>query len=299
MTFRAIKGMMASLALVTGTVALAAEPIGEISVFISGEEFGPGKEIHRDSGAKRINAAAEYTYRLSGKITSQKGTALRKILGEKGTSIDVFMESLKLGSSELLGGKYTNTGGKLPATIINQPISGTKTIKGFGKIKFSFTVTGTIDAEGACFVDVTNVTFKSTPKLTKAQRKALGTIEFKGGSRLLFTATPTVTFRRANNTVSENAGEIVVPVWRDTNRRGVASVTYTTEDITANSTHYETKTDVVTFENDETQGSITIIIKDNEIDDPNRTFKIKLIDPLTNATFGEATETMVTITDNE
>jgi hypothetical protein len=148
-------------------------------------------------------------------------------------------------------------------------------------------------------VDVTNVTFKSKPKLTPAQRKALGTIKFKAGSKMQFTATPTVTFKRENNPVVENAGEVVVPVWRDTNRHGAVTLTYTTEDITATSADYEPKTGTVDFADGVTEGSITIVIKDNAINDSNRTFKIKLIDPLTGATLGASTETMVTITDND
>jgi hypothetical protein len=296
---RAIKGLIATLGLVAGTAAFAAEPIGKVGVLITGEEFGPGKEIHRNSGGKRIVPATEYTYRLSGKVTSQPGTALAKALGANGTSIDAFVESLKAGSSSRLGGSYTNTGGKLPATVINETISGTKTITGIGKIKISFTIVGKIDNTGVCSVDVTNVTFKSKPKLTPAQRKALGTIKFKAGSKLQFNATPTVTFKRANNPVVENAGQVVVPVWRDTNRHGAVTLTYTTEDITATSADYEPKTGTVDFADGVTEGSITIVIKDNAINDSNRTFKIKLIDPITGAILGASTETMVTITDND
>jgi len=298
-TSRAIKSLIATLGLVAGTAAFAAAPIGKVGVLLSGEEFGPGKEIHRTSGTKRIVAATEYTYRLSGKVTSQPGTALAKLLGPNGTSIDAFVESLKTGSSSLLGDSYTNTGGNLPATVLNKTISGTKTIPNIGKIKISFTVVGKIDSTGVCSVDVTNVTFKSTPKLTAAQRKALGTLKFMSGSRLLISATPTVTFKRNNNPVAENAGQVVVPVWRDTNRHGACSVSYATEDITANSSHYVGQSGVINFADGVTQQNITIDITDNLINDASRTFKIKLVDPISGAAYGPSTETIVTITDNE
>ena len=298
-TSRAIKGLIVMIGLVSGTVAFAADPIGKVGIFVSGEQFGPGKEIHRDSGAKRIVAASQYTYSLSGKCTGQPGTALYKAFGAKGTSLDKIVEELKAGSSSRLAGSFDNTSGNLPATVINETISGTKTIAGIGKVKISFTITGKIDSEGKCFVDVTKVTFKSTPKLTPAQRKALGTIKFMAGSKLQLSATPTVTFKRTNNPVDENAGTVVVPVWRDTNRHGAVSVSYTTEDITATSTDYTPKTGMVDFADGVTEQSITIDVADNDINDGNRTFKIRLIDPITGAVFGPSPDTMVTIRDNE
>lgn len=298
---RAIMGFIAILGLASAPSSFAATtPAGQVSVFVSFSEFGPGKEIHRDSGDARIIEAAQYTYRLSGKVKSQPGTALAKILGKNGTSIDAFVESLKPGSSSRLGGTFVNTGGKLPATVINETISGTKTIGGIGQIKVSFKISGRIDADGKLFVDVTDVSFKATPKLTPKQRKAIGTLVFTRGSNLKFASTPTVLFRRVNNPVTENAGSVAVPVWRSTNRHGAVTVTYTTEDITAVAgTDYTAKTGTVTFADQVNEQSITIDIADNAINDASRTFKIKLTDPITGATFGPSTETMVTIQDNE
>lgn len=292
---RTIKGLVASLALVAGTAALAA-PIGQVGVFVSGEEFGIGKEIHVDSGAKRIASSQLYTYRLSGKIKSQTGTALGKALGS-GVSLDTFLEGLKPGSSSQLGGSFSNPGGSLPVTVINETFSGTKTFPGVGRVKISFTVVGKIDAAGKCFLDVTGV--KTNPKLTPQQKQAFGTIKFMKGAKLLISSAPTILFKKSNTLVAENAGSVTVPVWRDTNYHGAVSVNFATADGTANSSHYTPTTGTVNFADGETQKNITIPITNNALNDGVRRFTINLNTPSSGAFLGATTSTTVTITDDE
>lgn len=289
---RTIKGLVASLALVAGTAAHAA-PIGQVGVFVSGEEFGIGKEIHAVSGAKRIATSQLYTYRLSGKIKSQSGTALGKALGS-GVSLDSFLEGLKSGSSSQLGGTFTNTGGALPATLIDKTFSGTKTFPGIGPVKISFSVVGKIDANGQCSIDVTGV--KTKPKLTAQQKAAFGTIKFMKGAKFLVSAAPTILFKKSNTLVAENAGTVVVPVWRDTNYHGACSVNFTTVDGTANSSHYTPTSGTLNFADGETQKNITIPITNTPTKEGVRRFTIELSNPSTGAFLGASTSTTVTIT---
>lgn len=291
-----LKSLFAAFGLAAAASATAA-PIGQVGVFISGEEFGPGKEIHADSGAKQIAASPRYTYRLSGKIKSQPGTALGKALGS-GVSLDAFLEGLKAGSSSKLGGTFDNPGSGLPVTVINQKFSGSKTFPGIGKLTISFTVTGKIDASGKCYVDVTGV--KTVPKLTKKQKAAFGTIKFMKGAKLLFSSSPTVLFKKSNTVVSETAGTVTVPVWRDTNYHGAVTVDYATVDGTAAAgTDYVAKTGTISFADGETQKNITIDITDNALNDGVRRFTLQLSNPGGGAFLGATTSTTVTISDDE
>jgi hypothetical protein len=300
--FRALKGFITSLGLILGTSALAVGATSKVSVYLTNGEFSNGQEIHRDSGANRILTAHQYTYKISGKLKSQAGTGLDKLLKNNGDSFESFLDSLSPGSSELLHGSFDDVAGTFPVTLINKTISGTKTFTGFGKVKISLNITARIDEAGKCYVDVTNVKFRSTPKLTPLQLKALGTLKFTSGTRMELFASPSVFFSKGVNPIEENAGSVAVAVRRGPSLNGVVTVAYITEDITAdslNSLNYTSKSGTITFAEGVALANIVIDITDNANNDSNRTFKIKLIDPLSGATFGTIKETTVNIVDDE
>ncbi len=289
---RAIRGIVATLGVVAATASFAA-PIGKVGVLISGQELGSGKEIHGTSGTKRIIAAEAYTYQLSGKCRGKAGTALGKLI-PKDVAISAFIESLSPGASSYLSGTFTNPGGTLPVTVLNKKISGKRTIAGVGVVKVTLTIVGKILANGECVVDVTNVKFSTKPK------RNVGSIVFKGGSKLLISAAPTITFKRLNTNVSENAGSVVVPVYRDSNRHGAASIKYSTVNGTADSSHFTPVIDgIIDFADGETQKNITLQILNNVTPEPNRTFSIQLSEPGNGALLGSQTSTTVTITDDD
>lgn len=291
---RTFKGVIASLSLISATAALAA-PIGQVGVFVSGETLAKGQEIHVDSGSRRIAASKEYKYKFSGNCRGLAGTPMAQLV-PAGTPIGTFLESLKAGSSSLLSGTVQNPGGNLPFTVIDLPVSGSKTITGvpgLTKIHMSMRIVGTIEADGLCRLDVTDVKLRATP------RQKLGSIKFMKGSKLLISAIPTVLFKKSNTVVSETSGSVSVPVWRDTNYHGAVSVDYTTVNGTAAAgTDYVAKSGTISFADGETKKNISVQLIDNEANDGVRRFTIQLSNP-NKALLVPLTATQVTITDDE
>ena len=291
---RTFKGVIASLSLISATAALAA-PIGQVGVFVSGETLAKGKEIHVDSGSRRIAASKEYKYKFSGNCRGLAGTPMAKLV-PAGTPIGTFLDSLKAGSSSLLSGTVQNPSGNLPFTVIDLPVSGSKTITGvpgLTKIHMSMRIVGTIEADGLCRLDVTDVKLRATP------RQKLGSIKFMKGSKLLISAIPTVLFKKSNTVVSETAGSVSVPVWRDTNYHGAVSVDYTTVNGTATAgTDYVAKSGTINFADGETKKNISVQLIDNEANDGVRRFKIQLSNS-NKALLVPRTSTQVTISDDE
>ncbi len=167
-----------SVFLCSASVSSAA---AQVDVFLTGLKFGAGIPIHATSGTKKIDAAAKYSYELSGVVRGTPGTPLAKLV-KIGTPISSFVEFVTPGGSNLLKGTFTNpNGATIPSTgltVLNKKFAGTKNIKGVGVVKISFIVVGTIMADGQCVMDVTNVQFKTTPATN------LGSITFSKGSKL-------------------------------------------------------------------------------------------------------------------
>ncbi|MEO7100944.1 MAG: hypothetical protein ABI162_16425 [Luteolibacter sp.] len=167
-------------------VMLASTSLSEarkVSVYLTSERFGNGESVHATSGTRKIPAATEYSYDLNAKIRGQSGKPIEKIV-KPGTDIASFVELVSPGSSSFLSGTFSNPGGTLPATLINKKFTGTKNIKGFGSVKFSFIVVGEILANGQCVVDVKKVKIVSTPNVT------FGSVIFTKGSTLDISTVP-------------------------------------------------------------------------------------------------------------
>jgi hypothetical protein len=287
---RTLAGIIATVGLAVS--AAFAAPIGQVGIFISGETFGTGKEIHVDSTPRLIVASTVYKYKLTGTIKGEPGTALADMI-TPGTPIGAFLESISKGSSSYLKGSFTNLGGTLPATILDRKISGSKKFPGFGTVKVTLHVVGKILADGKCTLDVTEVKFTTDP------RRNLGRIKFLKGSKLLITAVPVVTFRKTNTLVVENAGTVSVPV-RRFNKDGKASVKYKTVFGTAGAADFTPVSEgIVNFADGETVKNITIAITDNDVHNTVRRFTIEIFEPGFGAVLGDMTSTTVTITDNE
>lgn len=294
-----LKSAIACLGLVSAS-ALHAESLGRVGVILTGAEFAPGKTIAATSSGKLINPSAAYRYDLVGSVKSPANTVLGSILGSQGMPIAQFLEFVKPGSSAKLSGEFIDTDGKLGGTLVNLPISGTKTLPNLGKVTISFNVIASIADNGLCKLDVNNVKFTSTPKLTPAQVASIGSLKFMAGSKLTVNAAPRIVFKRTNTGVDENAGTVSVVVWRDTNKYGRVTVDYATVNGTAGSADFTPTSGTVVFGDTETQKTITIPILDNEINDAARTFTIQLSNPKGFKSFlGPQSSTMVTIRDNE
>jgi hypothetical protein len=287
---RVMAGIIAAFGL--AATAAFAEPIGKVGVFISGGVFGTGKEIHADSGSRRIVASTHYKYKLSGSIRGEAGTLLADMI-TPGTPLAAFLESISKGSSEFLEGSFANDGGELPATVLDRVFTGSKRFPGVGRVKVSLHVVGKILADGKCTVDVTEVKFTTDPK------QKLGSVKFLKGSKLLITAVPIVSFAKTNTLVVENAGTVSVPV-RRYNKNGKASVKYKTVFGTAVASDFTPVSEgLVEFADGETVKNITISITDNAVHNTVRRFTIEIFEPGFDAVLGSMTSTTVTITDNE
>lgn len=155
----------------------------EVSVYLTSQRFGQGQTIQVDSGDRKIPAATQYSYSLNGEIRGEIGKPTSQLIKGK-VDIAEFVESLSPGASDFLSGTFSNPGGTLPITILDKQFSGTKNVKGFGRVAVSFKVVGKILADGQCVLEVTNVKLKSAPK------KKLGSILFAKGSILSISTIP-------------------------------------------------------------------------------------------------------------
>lgn len=278
--------------------AATAETYGKVSVIIAGETFGPGSSINADSGSKRINLSDSYTYELDARVKSQSGTALGALLGS-GKSLRDFVESLKPGSGALLKGLADNSDGILGTQLFNKKISGTKTFPNLGKVTISFNISGAIDDKGVCSMKVENVKFSKTPKLTKAEKKALGTLQLMGGSKLSVTASPVILFKRDSTGVFENEGQVVVPVTRDASRHGVVTVDYTTVAGSADSSDFTPTSGTLTFNDLDVKKDIIVPILNNNDNDGSRTFTIEISNPQGENAYLGKSSTQVLIKDED
>ncbi len=153
----------------------------EVDVYLTSKRFGDKTGFVADSQTRTINPATQYSYELKGKVRGQSGKVIEKIV-PKGTDIAALVELVSPGGSSFLKGTFSNPGGTLPVTLMNKQFKGTKSVKvpgkGTVKVKFDFTVVGSINAGGVCAMEVKNVKITTTPKIP------LGDIIFTKGSVL-------------------------------------------------------------------------------------------------------------------
>ena len=155
----------------------------EVSVYLTGKKFGQGLTINADSGTRKIRAATQYSYDLTGTIRGEAGKPTGLLIkGEM--DLAKFVNQISPGGSAFLSGTFANPSGTLPITVLDRSFSGTRNVKGFGPVSVSFNVVGKILTDGQCVVEVTNVKLKSTPK------RKLGTIVFMRGSTLSISTVP-------------------------------------------------------------------------------------------------------------
>lgn len=189
-TNRAFKGMCAGVGIILGTTAFAGAA-QKVDVYLTSLVFGPGKTLRADSATRKIDAAPNYRYELTGTVRGTPGTMLAKLV-KKGTPIAEYVDDVtgdQLKGSKFLKGDVVNPSGELPAVgtklnLITKTFKGTRTIKGVGKVKISFKVEGNILPDGQCEMEITNVKFETNPP------KNLGSITFIKGSKITVTALP-------------------------------------------------------------------------------------------------------------
>ena len=110
----------------------------------------------------------------------------------------------------------------------------------------------------------------------------------------------TLSFAEPSYTVKEAAGNLVITVERSGGSDGVVSVKYATADKEATAEKdYTAVSGTLTFGDQETSKSITIPIMNDNIDEPDESFIIRLSDLSGGATAGSYVEAVVTIADDD
>jgi len=106
--------------------------------------------------------------------------------------------------------------------------------------------------------------------------------------------------------VAENAGSAILTIQRTNGSAGAVDVFWQTEELTANGENdcasgvdFEWRPGVVQFLDGETSKTISVMICDDAVSDPNETFSATLVTTVGGGTIISPSVTTVTITDNE
>jgi hypothetical protein len=289
---RILHGVIAICCIAAAPVASAAKPLGKVPVSLNGQVLGNRMNISVNSGNKRIVPSQLYSYVISGRVRGKKGTPAAAVV-PAGTAIPAFLESLSPGSSKFLKGSFSNSSGKLPVTVLDRKIRGSRNVAGLGKVTVSFNLLATIDVDGVCQLEITKVKFKSS------RVKNLGAIEYMTGSKIQVSAAPEITFAKTATAVSEDAGSVTVEIRRTINRHGSVSVNYSTVTGTADSSDFTATSGTITFAPNEISKSISIPIIDNALTDANRRFSVELSNPSSGAFLDPFSSMNVVILDDE
>jgi Calx-beta domain len=108
-----------------------------------------------------------------------------------------------------------------------------------------------------------------------------------------------IEFASASYTVNEDGGTVTITVTRSGNTALTSSVNYFTANGSAiGASDYVAASGTLVFAPGETSKSVTILIIDDTVNEPNETFEV-LLNSLSNADAGDPTTTTVTIVDND
>jgi hypothetical protein len=178
--------------------------------------------------------------------------------------------------------------------IADRRVAGTETLPKIGKLSVSLNLKAEILDNGQISISVTNVSIKS------GAGKIPGTIKFGRGSKVVISTAPLVEFKSLAQNVDENAGSVKVTLWRQGNRKGKASATWTTVGGSALAgTDFTQSSGTVKFNSNQTQKTISIPIIDNELKDGFRTFSLEVSNPSKGVVLGEKTTMSIGIKDND
>ena len=283
-----LKGRFARAALLTlvacGLSAAAANAAQTVSVPLAGEEFGHGITAHAESTGL-LNASTAYFYKVVGTC---RGTGALAEVVAPGTKLSALLNDISAGSASNLIGTKLNPAGTLPFGVLNKTVNGEK-----DGISFSMTFSILINSAGKVIFDIQNVTithflFGPIP----------GSIQLEDGAKAVVGVAPVIQMAKLAQSVSESAGQVLVEVKRTGNLNVAARVNYATVAGTATSAHFKPTSGTLMFDAGQTSKKIKVLIKNNELKDGARKFKVKLTKPVT-AVLGDATITTVTINSDE
>lgn len=266
--------------------SLTAHAVGTATVDLAGATFGKGFDVHLTSGATSVPAASSYDYEISGTV---HGTGLLSGILPVGTHLSALLERLQAGSSSVLEGTQLNPGGTLPTGVVNQTFSGTFPIGAGLNVTGSMQVVGRLSGSGQIRFHIVNVDF-TFPGFSN-----LGTVVFEPGSKVVVSVKPIVEFRVARQTVSENAGTLMVRVRRKVNTDSAVSVHYASSPATATASDFDAVSGDLTFAAGEVVKLIPITIKNRPGAQGSRIFRLNLSEP-SGGILGLISREVVTIT---
>ncbi len=265
--------------------------VEQVAVKLGGKQFGNGLAVEVGSGTNVISNSKIYQYRVVGKVRGKKGALKRAF--PRAESLAKFIDSLQAGSSASLKGRYENPTAVLPVALFSKSVSGSRRIKGYGKVRVKLALAASIDDKGQVVFQVKNVRFSNK------QGKLKGTMSFRAGKIVVHTA-PVLSFKTNRQSVDENQGVVELIVVRDGFRGVPASVQFATSDSSAVAgTDYTATTGIVSFAANEFEKAIQIPIIDNAVKDKPRQFNVILSAPSDGSVLGQSVTASVQIMNDD
>lgn len=266
---------------------VSARAAGSATVDLGGATFGNGRDVHLNSGADLLPAASSYTYDIGGKL---HGTGLLAAILPNGTQLSTLLDTIQAGSSAALKGTQLNPSGVLPISLVNRTFSGSFPVPGGLSASGKVTLVGRVTATGQIRFHVTKVDF-NVPGFPD-----LGTVVFEPGSKVVVSVPPVVEFRVGAESVSENAGPLMVRVRRKLNLAGSVTVHYSSAPLTATASDFTAVSGDLTFSAGEVAKVFPVTIKNRPGAQGSRTFRLRLSPP-TGGVIGLNSRDTVTIID--
>ena len=267
--------------------AIPAHAVGVATVDLGGATFGKGIDVHLSSGATVLPAASSYDYAISGTL---HGTGLLDFILPPGTQISTLLDKIQDNSSSVLTGTQLNPGGTLPISIVNRTFSGSFPITTGVNATASMQLVGRVTETGQIRFHVVNVDF-NVPGIPN-----LGTVVMEPGAKVVVSVKPVVEFRVARESVSENAGTLMVRVRRKVNTERSVTVHYASSPATATVSDFDAVSGDLTFAAGEVVKLVPITIKNRSGAQGSRIFRLNLSAP-SGGLLGLISREVVTITD--
>jgi hypothetical protein len=269
------------------TAANAASPEVILAVGGKDKEYGNGKSLNVNSGSWVIAPSKQYEYNLKGSVV---GTGALEQIVPPGTDLGTLLERIDLGSSNSLTAIKKNPTKKLPFTLFEKVVTGTRDYPQVGKVTFSLRIFAEIKASGQISCSIDQVLLETAAGLVD------GTIKVEKGAKFTVTSAAEMQFKTNSQKVTERSEFAEVIVWRFGNTTKDASAKFKTLFGTATAPDdFTMTTGTVFFPKGKTEAVIKIPITKNPQKDPSRKFSVRLLEPGPGVAFGDRFKTTVGI----
>jgi hypothetical protein len=276
-----------AFSLASALTLVSASALERANVYLVGKEIAHGGSLAVASGKEKIAKSKRYTYAIEG---SCKGIGPLAALVPAGTRFSAFLDTVSPGSSRFLEGTLENPTGNLPAVLVNRRISGSKKVKGPGKVSVSFNLKVEVSAVGEISVKLSNVNISSPSGPLD------GGVRFLKGAKAVVSTAPIIQMKTLSKNVAESAGTVAIEVMRSGFQQKEVTVAYATSDDGAVAgVDYTAAAGTLVFPVDVTKQTIVIPVTDTLASDGFRKFKVTLSAPGGGAVLGGNLTTTVGI----